>query len=64
MVNRNTDRSFFDILCLLCVDVPMFHSSTLDRRLPVQSYPQQPEAPRPAPLTQQEVDNDMVEILI
>ncbi|KAM9348296.1 angiomotin [Symphorus nematophorus] len=44
-------------------DVPVFHSSTLERRLPVQSHPQ-PPAPPPAPLTQQEVDNDMVEILI
>ncbi|XP_071770180.1 angiomotin [Centroberyx gerrardi] len=44
-------------------DVPVFHSSTLERRAPVQSHPQQ-QAPPPAPLTQQEVDNDMVEILI
>ncbi|XP_041657852.1 angiomotin isoform X2 [Cheilinus undulatus] len=45
------------------VDVPVFHSSTLERRLPVQSHPQ-PQAPPPAPTTQQDVDNDMVEILI
>lgn len=51
------------IMCLLCVDVPVFHSSTLDRRLPIQSHPQQPATP-PALLSQQEVDNDMVEILI
>lgn len=44
-------------------DMPVFHSSTLERRLPVQSHPQQP-APPPTPLTQQEVDNDVVEILI
>nr|XP_046266056.1 angiomotin isoform X2 [Scatophagus argus]XP_046266057.1 angiomotin isoform X2 [Scatophagus argus]XP_046266058.1 angiomotin isoform X2 [Scatophagus argus] len=44
-------------------DVPMFHSSTLERRLPVQSHPQQLVSPI-APLSQQEVDNDMVEILI
>ncbi|XP_076606360.1 angiomotin isoform X1 [Chaetodon auriga] len=44
-------------------DVPVFHSSTLERRLPTQSNPQQ-VAPPPASLTQQEVDNDMVEILI
>ncbi|KAG8008136.1 Angiomotin [Nibea albiflora] len=44
-------------------DVPVFHSSTLDRRLPIQSHPQQPATP-PALLSQQEVDNDMVEILI
>ncbi|KAM3869608.1 angiomotin [Diretmus argenteus] len=40
-------------------DVTGFHSSTLERRAPVQSHPQQQ-----APPTQQEVDNDMVEILI
>ncbi|XP_068187045.1 angiomotin [Antennarius striatus] len=44
-------------------DVPVFHSSTLERRVPVQSHPQ-PVAPPPAPQTQQEVDSDMVEILI
>ncbi|XP_031159569.1 angiomotin isoform X2 [Sander lucioperca] len=44
-------------------DVPIFHSSTLERRLPVQSHPQQ-QAPPPAHPTQQDVDNDMVEILI
>ncbi|XP_026183591.1 angiomotin isoform X1 [Mastacembelus armatus] len=44
-------------------DVAGFHSSTLERRLPVQSYPQQ-QAPPLAPPTQLEVDNDMVEILI
>lgn len=38
-------------------DVPVFHSSTLERRAPVQTHPQPPAA-------QQEVDNDMVEILI
>ncbi|XP_070699719.1 angiomotin [Pempheris klunzingeri] len=43
-------------------DVPVFHSSTLERRLPIQSHPQQ-QAPPPA-LPQPEVDNDMVEILI
>ncbi|XP_032367791.1 angiomotin isoform X2 [Etheostoma spectabile] len=44
-------------------DVPIFHSSTLERRLPVQSLPQQQALP-PAHPTQQDVDNDMVEILI
>ncbi|XP_040005916.1 angiomotin isoform X2 [Xiphias gladius] len=44
-------------------DVAVFHSSTLERRLPVQSHPQQ-QPPPPTPSTQQEVDNDMVEILI
>ncbi|XP_034033815.1 angiomotin isoform X2 [Thalassophryne amazonica] len=44
-------------------DVPVFHSSTLERRVPVQSHSQQ-QAPPPAPPTQQEVDSDMVEILI
>ncbi|XP_071317575.1 angiomotin isoform X2 [Trachinotus anak] len=44
-------------------DVAVFHSSTLERRLPVQSHPQQQPLP-PTPSTQQEVDNDMVEILI
>ncbi|CAB1316493.1 unnamed protein product, partial [Coregonus sp. 'balchen'] len=33
-------------------DVPVFHSSTLERRAPVQSHPQPPSA------SQQEVDND------
>ncbi|XP_028838688.1 angiomotin isoform X3 [Denticeps clupeoides] len=37
-------------------DVPIFHSSTLERRAPVQSLPQQ--------LSQPEVENEMVEILI
>uniref|UniRef100_UPI0037E921C1 angiomotin n=1 Tax=Semicossyphus pulcher TaxID=241346 RepID=UPI0037E921C1 len=46
-------------------DVPAFHSSTLERRLPVQSHPgPQLQAPAPALPNQQEVDNDMVEILI
>uniref|UniRef100_A0A3Q3WHJ4 Angiomotin C-terminal domain-containing protein n=1 Tax=Mola mola TaxID=94237 RepID=A0A3Q3WHJ4_MOLML len=44
-------------------DVPVFHSSTLERRLPVQSHTQQ-LAPPTAPFTQQEVDSDIVEILI
>uniref|UniRef100_A0A4W5P212 Angiomotin n=1 Tax=Hucho hucho TaxID=62062 RepID=A0A4W5P212_9TELE len=39
-------------------DVPVFHSSTLERRALAQSHPQATSAP------QQEVDNDMVEILI
>ncbi|KAL2094409.1 hypothetical protein ACEWY4_009128 [Coilia grayii] len=37
-------------------DVPAYHSSTLERRVPVQSLPQ--------PLIQSDVDSDMVEILI
>ncbi|RVE63845.1 hypothetical protein OJAV_G00140410 [Oryzias javanicus] len=46
-------------------DVPVFHSSTLERRFPVQSHPQQQAPPPPpAPSTQQDVDADMVEILI
>ncbi|XP_061596255.1 angiomotin isoform X1 [Cololabis saira] len=44
-------------------DVPVFHSSTLERRFPLQSHPQQP-APPPAPPSQQDVDTDVVEILI
>ncbi|XP_054481288.1 angiomotin [Anoplopoma fimbria] len=44
-------------------DVPVFQSSTLERRLPVQSHPHQ-QAPPPAQPTQQEVDKDIVEILI
>ncbi|XP_041863833.1 angiomotin [Melanotaenia boesemani] len=44
-------------------DVPVFHSSTLERRFPVQSHPEQPAHP-PVPPAQQEVDTDMVEILI
>ncbi|XP_031735612.1 angiomotin-like isoform X2 [Anarrhichthys ocellatus] len=44
-------------------DVPVFQSSTLERRLPVQSHPHQ-QAPPPVPPTQQEVEKDMVEILI
>lgn len=60
---RNVDSSFFDVLCHRCVDVPVFHSSTLERRIPVQSHPQQ-QGPLPVPPTHQEVDNDMVEILI
>lgn len=46
----------------------MFHSSTLDRRVPFQSHAQTtvttPPAQSQAPPTQQEVDSDMVEILI
>ncbi|XP_035638039.2 LOW QUALITY PROTEIN: angiomotin [Oncorhynchus keta] len=38
-------------------DVPVFHSSTLERRVMVQSHPQATSAP-------QQEDNDMVEILI
>ncbi|CAK6977307.1 angiomotin [Scomber scombrus] len=44
-------------------DVPVFHSSTLERRVPAQSH-LQPQLHHPAPPTQQEVDSDMVEILI
>ncbi|TNM84590.1 hypothetical protein fugu_008768 [Takifugu bimaculatus] len=44
-------------------DVPVFHSSTLERRLPVQVH-SQPAGPPPAPLSQQEADSEMVEILI
>ncbi|XP_028276812.1 angiomotin isoform X2 [Parambassis ranga] len=44
-------------------DVPVFHSSTMERRLPIQSHPHH-QASLPAPSTQQEVDTDMVEILI
>ncbi|KAM6911151.1 angiomotin isoform 1-T1 [Lycodopsis pacificus] len=44
-------------------DVPVFQSSTLERRFPVQSHPHQ-QAPPPVPPTQQEVEKDMVEILI
>ncbi|XP_026226555.1 angiomotin-like isoform X2 [Anabas testudineus] len=44
-------------------DVAVFHSSTLERRHPVQLHTQQ-QALAPAQSTQQEVDNDMVEILI
>uniref|UniRef100_A0A3Q1G0E1 Angiomotin n=2 Tax=Acanthochromis polyacanthus TaxID=80966 RepID=A0A3Q1G0E1_9TELE len=44
-------------------DVPVFHSSTLERRLPVQAHPSHQALP-PVPLSQQEVDTDMVEILI
>ncbi|KAM4546136.1 angiomotin [Odontesthes bonariensis] len=44
-------------------DVPVFHSSILERRFPVQSHPEQPAHPS-APPAQQEVDADMVEILI
>ncbi|XP_030602728.1 angiomotin isoform X2 [Archocentrus centrarchus] len=44
-------------------DVQAFHSSTLERRLPIQSHPQHQPAP-PASSTQQEADTDMVEILI
>ncbi|XP_037544086.1 angiomotin isoform X2 [Nematolebias whitei] len=43
-------------------DVPVFNSSTLDRRFPVHSHLPHP-APAAAP-TQQEVDLDLVEILI
>ncbi|XP_035383356.1 angiomotin isoform X1 [Electrophorus electricus] len=42
-------------------DVPVFHSSTLERRAPVQSLPPQPPPP---PTPQQDVDSEMVEILI
>lgn len=42
-------------------DVAMFHSSTLERRLPVQSHLQHPPLPGPP---QQDVDSDLVEILI
>lgn len=41
----------------------MSHSSTLERRLPVHLHPQ-PAAPTAAPLTQQDADSEMVEILI
>ncbi|KAM9788812.1 angiomotin [Neosynchiropus ocellatus] len=44
-------------------DVPVFLSSTLDRRVPAQSHSQQQAPPPPAP-SQQEADGDMVEILI
>lgn len=44
-------------------DVPVFHSSTLERRLPVQVH-SQPAGPPQAPLSQQEADGEMVEILI
>ncbi|CAG5870148.1 unnamed protein product [Menidia menidia] len=44
-------------------DVPVFHSSTLERRFPVQPHAEQHTHP-PNPATQQEVDSDMVEILI
>uniref|UniRef100_A0A8C5GHA4 Angiomotin-like n=1 Tax=Gouania willdenowi TaxID=441366 RepID=A0A8C5GHA4_GOUWI len=43
-------------------DVPVFQSSTLERRLPIHSY-QHPPPPPLAPPTQ-DVDSDMVEILI
>lgn len=41
----------------MCADVPVFHSSTLERRAPVQSLP-------PASVAAQDVDSEMVEILI
>ncbi|XP_056297268.1 angiomotin isoform X3 [Pseudoliparis swirei] len=44
-------------------DVPVFQSSTLERRLPILSHPHQ-QAPPPAPPTQHEVEKDMLEILI
>lgn len=47
----------------VCTDVPVFHSSTLERRLPVQVHSQPPGPPQ-APLTQPEADGEMVEILI
>lgn len=47
----------------LSVDVAVFHSSTLERRYPVQMHPHQ-QALLPAQSTQQELDNEMVEILI
>uniref|UniRef100_A0A3Q2Q4T2 Angiomotin n=1 Tax=Fundulus heteroclitus TaxID=8078 RepID=A0A3Q2Q4T2_FUNHE len=43
--------------------VPVFHSSTFERRFTLQSHSQQ-QAPPPAPVAQQEVDTDIVEILI
>lgn len=49
--------------CSVCADVPVFHSSTLERRLPVQVHPPPAGPPQP-PLTQQEADSEMVEILI
>uniref|UniRef100_A0AAV2JBW3 L1 transposable element RRM domain-containing protein n=1 Tax=Knipowitschia caucasica TaxID=637954 RepID=A0AAV2JBW3_KNICA len=45
----------------------VFHSSTLDRRVPLHAPPTHHQAPpthHQAPPTQQEVDSDMVEILI
>lgn len=44
-------------------DAQAFHTSTLERRLPIQSHPQHQSAP-PAQSSQQEADTDMVEILI
>lgn len=42
----------------------VFHSSTLDRRVPLHSLPVTTTSPAPAQPTQQEVDSDVVEILI
>ncbi|XP_047462090.1 angiomotin-like isoform X3 [Mugil cephalus] len=44
-------------------DVPVIHSSSADRRLPLQSHLQH-QAPPPAPSMHQELDTDIVEILI
>uniref|UniRef100_A0AAX7VKP8 Angiomotin C-terminal domain-containing protein n=1 Tax=Astatotilapia calliptera TaxID=8154 RepID=A0AAX7VKP8_ASTCA len=44
-------------------DAQAFHTSTLERRLPIQAHPQHQSAP-PAQSSQQEADTDMVEILI
>ena len=55
-----TNSYFFE---LFYADVPVFHSSILERRFTIQSHQQQMALPT-APPIQQEVDNDMVEILI
>uniref|UniRef100_A0A3Q4GHU6 Angiomotin n=1 Tax=Neolamprologus brichardi TaxID=32507 RepID=A0A3Q4GHU6_NEOBR len=44
-------------------DAQAFHTSTLERRLPIQAHPQHQSA-APAQSSQQEADADMVEILI
>ncbi|MEQ2233831.1 hypothetical protein ILYODFUR_025826 [Ilyodon furcidens] len=44
-------------------EVPVFHSSTFERRFPMPSHLQQ-QAPPPAQAALQEVDTDIVEILI
>lgn len=49
--------------CHVCVDAQAFHTSTLERRLPIQAHPQHQSA-APAQPSQQEADADMVEILI
>lgn len=49
------------VFCHLCVEIPVFHSSTFERRFTMQSHSQQQA---PAPAAQQEVDTDIVEILI